>query len=105
MGFYDLIFGQNAYMHQLANGTTVVLRPGDKVRVESVRYKKEFDDGIIEAVFRGGVRVRYGFGEYFAFYSTSRSNTKYDPSDRINDVLTVINPTIATGIASDASSE
>lgn len=64
------------------NENRILLVPGDLVKVFSVRHKTWFDDGVIVATFRNGIRVSYGKDTYFGF-SLTRGNTKFIDSSEI----------------------
>ena len=56
------------------NDSRILIVPGDKVKVFSVRHNTWFDDGVVITTFRNGIRVSYGADTYFGFY---RGNIKF----------------------------
>ena len=70
------------------NDDRILIVPGDKVKVFSVRHKTWFDDGVVVATFRNGIRVEYGSDTYFGF-SLSRGNTKFVDSSEIAKMIII----------------
>jgi hypothetical protein len=72
---WDWAFANDGCIVTCADSKILIL-PGDDVRVFSDRHQAWFDDGVVDATFRDGIRVSYGFDRYFGF-AMSRGNTKY----------------------------
>ena len=73
------------------SGSSIIrlLSVGDKVRVFSDRHQCWFDDGIVVATYRDGVRVHYGKERYFGF-ALNKGNTKYFKASELEQNLRVL---------------
>ena len=75
LAIWDWAFASDGCIVAGNEGKKLII-PGDEVKVWSDRHKIWFDDGVVVATFRNGIRVSYGHDTYFGFALT-RGNTKF----------------------------
>ena len=67
----------------------LLIMPGDKVEVFSDRHQCWFNDGIVTATFRDGIRVQYGMERYFGF-ALSKGNSKYLKTSEVHNKIRLL---------------
>ena len=102
---YELLWSTDVFLHNCADGTEIVVKPGDTCHVVSVRHKRTFKDGRVRSTYRHGITVEYGYDTFWSYFSSVRGNSKYIAAENISEFVHFPNPTVVQKVKVDEPEE
>ena len=102
---YEMLWSTDVFLHTRADGTEIVIKPGDRCHVVSTRHKKTFKDGRVRSTYRHDIQVEYGFDTFWGYFSSVRGNSKFIGAEQVDEFVVFPDATVVTKVKSAESPE